>query len=725
MKRLKCLSTSITLSLLLGSCVMQASVAAAADKLDQYNLGEVVVEAERGTIAGGMMKTEQKVGLFLGSKDTMDVPLHEVTFTKKALDIYSQPGRGMLDTLALDPAVRASHGSLDTSVSIRGLSSHGMKWTLNGVPGMSHQMQMPYNFVESVSVIAGPSIGITGMSTSMSTQSGGVVNMISKKAGPEPNASLKLGWSTNNYLTQSIDVGQRFGKNNEYGIRINAMNAVGDLAVEGTHDLQRNIYINLDRSGKHSTTNLLAGYDYDNQDGRSNTINLASNMNSLPGVPNNKKNLSPTWSNDVYKNWTAVLNHEQKFSDHMSYFVNAGWHKEDYPSWLQQWSSRALINSNGDYKGTYTQMPVYHSTHYFGAGLKGDFKLGSIKNEYALNIDRSWFRRARDNNVTVANKYTVIGNIYTGCTTPKPNITWDPITKQYTTVMTGWSLIDTLTSPDDKLALTVGVHHHSVDTSHNDDKTSSGTRDQSSATSPIWGLTYKFDPNTTFYANHTETFSEGGTVSSGYLNSGDTIAPSKTKQNEIGIKVKRGSFLHTLSAFRNTQQSGMSVPDSTDPSKSWYTLNGENKYTGLEYSAVGSLSNKWDMIFGLAYMDAEKSKTKGGTDDGRKICGIPKWSGDLALTYKPDAATKFISRLNYTGKTLIHDTSSYSTPIGVPSITLLDLGVSYDTKIAGYNTTITAMCYNVFNKDYWYANGDNSIGLGAPRNFLVTANFNF
>lgn len=723
MKKRNLLSTAVTLSVLMSAFAV--SGAYAAEKMNQYNLSEVVVEAERGNLAGGMMQTRQKVGMFLGEKDTLDVPLHEVTFTKEALDIYSQPGRGMLDTLALDPAVRASHGSMDTSVSIRGLSSHGMKWTLNGVPGMSHQMQIPYNFVDTVSVIAGPSIGITGMSTSMSTQSGGVVNMVSKKAQAEPNADLKLGWSTNNYLTQSIDVGQRFGKNKEYGIRINAMNASGDLSVEGTHDLQRNVYINLDRVGKHSNTNLLAGYDYDNEDGRSNTINLAGNMNSLPGVPNNKKNLSPTWSNDTYKNWTAVLNHEQKFADNMSYFVNAGWHKEDYTSWLQQWSGRALIDDKGNYKGTYTQMPVYHSTHYFGAGLKGNFDIGNFKNEYALNIDRSWFRRARVNNVTAANKYSVSGNIYTGCTTPKPNITWDPVTKQYTTVMTGWSLIDTLTTKDGKLAITGGVHHHSVDTSHNDDKTASGRRDQSSATSPIWGLTYKVNPNTTVYANHTETFSEGGVVSPGYLNEGSTIPPSKTKQNEIGVKMKSGAFLHTLSAFKNTQQSSITVPDSKDPSKFWYTLNGENEYKGLEYSAVGALSDKWDMIFGIAYMDAEKSKTQGGKNDGRKVCGIPKWSGDLALTYKPDKATKFISRLNYTGKTRIHDTSSYAMPIGISSITLLDLGASYDTKIAGYDATITAMCYNVFNKNYWYASGDNSVGLGAPRNFMVTANFKF
>lgn len=74
--------------------------------------------------------------------------------------------------------------------------------------------------------------------------------------------------------------------------------------------------------------------------------------------------------------------------------------------------------------------------------------------------------------------------------------------------------------------------------------------------------------------------------------------------------MKSGVFLHTLSAFKNTQQSSITVPDSKDPSKFWYTLNGENEYKGIEYSAVGALSDKWDMIFGIAYMDAEKAKLK-------------------------------------------------------------------------------------------------------------------
>lgn len=726
MKQAKKIELGVAIALCLGISI-SAIESAYAEEIDEYSLGELIVEGQadagKADLAGGMMSSTQTVGMFLGEKDVLDVPLHETTFTEEALDVYSQPGRGMLDTLALDPAVRANHGSLDTSVYIRGLSTHAMRWTLNGVPGMSHQMQMPYNFVDQVSIIAGPSIGVTGMSTSMSTQTGGVVNMQSKKAGPEPNAEFKIGWSTENYWTQAIDIGDRFGKNKEWGIRLNALNGSGNLAVDGTHDLKRSFWLNLDREGTHSKTNILFGYDYDNEDGRSNTINLSKSINKLPRVPHNTNNLSPSWSNDTYKNWTAVLNHEQKFSEHMSYFINAGWHKEDYTSWLQQWSTRALTNLNGDYTGTYTQMPVYHSTHYFGAGLKGDFKMGEWKNEYAFSVDRSWFRRARDNNVSDANKYTVTGNIYTGCTTSKPTIVWDPITKQYTTTMTGWSLIDSFVSPDERLTITAGVHHHMVKTSHIDDKTSSGLKESNDATSPIWALNYKMSPVTSFYFNHTETFSEGDTVGSGYLNAGSTIPPEKTKQNEIGIKIKDKNILHTISLFRNTQQDGIDVPDKDDPTQVWYALDGENRYMGVEYSAVGALSKKWDMIFGIAYMNAEKTHTEGGENDGRKVCGIPKWSGDLALTYKPDNRTKIFTRINYTGTTRIHDTSSYEHHIDVPSITLFDVGASYKTKIMGYDTTITAMCYNLFNREYWYANGDNSIGLGAPRTFAVTASF--
>jgi iron complex outermembrane receptor protein len=689
---------------------------ARANELNEYQLEQVIVEAKS---ARKLVKTKQTVGV-LGEKDVMDTPFHETTFTAEALEQFSRAGRGLLDTISLDPAVRINADALETNAYIRGISTSGFRWNLNGVPGMTHQMQMPYNFISEVSVIAGPSLGITGSSPSMSTQAGGVINMISKKAEDQPNGSAKISWASDSYFTEEIDVGQRYGENKEYGLRFNIRNSNGGLAVDGTEDSQRNIYINFDHKSKTSKTNVLVGYDYVNQYGRSNTINLANSITALPSVPKNTNNLSPQWSQDKYENYTAVLNHEQTLSDHASYFVNAGYHKEDYSSWLQQWSSRVLQNMQGDYTGVYTQMPVYHSTHYLGTGIKGDFKLDDLQHNYVISVDKSWFRRTRDNNVSAANKYPVTGNIYQGISSGRPTEVWDKLTKHYATKMDGWNIIDTISTANEKLAVTLGAHGHKGDTYNYVDN----TRVKASATCPVYAVAYRFTPEVMFYADHTETFSEGSVVSSGYSNSNEILPPGKTKQNEIGVKIKKDKFLHTLSLFEIEQQNGISVLND-DGKTSRYALDGQQRNRGIELSSVGDLNEKWSVIFGVAYLNAVQTKTQSGLNDGRAVSALPSWSSDLGLIYNADKNLSFTGRINYTGTSKIRETSSYAAPIKLPSATIVDLGLRYDTKVGSAPVTLSAMCYNLFNKNYWYASGTNAIGLGAPRTFMVSAKYNF
>ena len=64
-------------------------------------------------------------------------------------------------------------------------------------------------------------------------------------------------------------------------------------------------------------------------------------------------------------------------------------------------------------------------------------------------------------------------------------------------------------------------------------------------------------------------------------------------------------------------------------------------------------------------------------------------------------------------------------PLKIGGQTLVDLGISWDTRFGKQPVTLSAWCYNLLNKDYWYAAGGNNIGLGAPRTFAVSAQFNF
>ena len=107
---------------------------------------------------------------------------------------------------------------------------------------------------------------------------------------------------------------------------------------------------------------------------------------------------------------------------------------------------------------------------------------------------------------------------------------------------------------------------------------------------------------------------------------------------------------------------------------------------------------------------------------------MPKWSADLALMYKPTDALQVTGRLTYTGAALIRNTNSYDGQGGSISIggqTLVDLGVSWDTHFGRQPVTLSAWCYNLFDKDYWYAAGNNNIGLGAPRTYAISAQFKF
>lgn len=178
-----------------------------------------------------------------------------------------------------------------------------------------------------------------------------------------------------------------------------------------------------------------------------------------------------------------------------------------------------------------------------------------------------------------------------------------------------------------------------------------------------------------------------------------------------------------MSFFEIKKANGIAVPngDGTEA----YKLDGEQRNRGIEYSVAGDIGSKLSYIVGISYLDAKQTKTQKGLNDGRRVDAMPKWSTDLALMYKPTDALQVTGRLSYTGSSLIRNTASYAAPIKIGGQTLVDLGISWDTSFGKQPVTLSAWCYNLFDKDYWYAAGGNNIGLGAPRTYAISAQFKF
>lgn len=148
------------------------------------------------------------------------------------------------------------------------------------------------------------------------------------------------------------------------------------------------------------------------------------------------------------------------------------------------------------------------------------------------------------------------GNIYQNNFWPNPGIAHYDAPHSQDTQLAGWHIIDTMKALDDKLQVTLGLHGHEAK------KTPANAETQKSdAISPTFAISYKFSPDVMVYANHTESFGMGAMVATNknYANAGDVLDPSKTKQNEVGIKIKTGKFLNTFSAFQIRQANNVDV----------------------------------------------------------------------------------------------------------------------------------------------------------------------
>ncbi|MGN0953891.1 TonB-dependent receptor, partial [Dialister sp.] len=463
-------------------------------------------------------------------------------------------------------------------------------------------------------------------------------------------------------------------------------------------------------------------------------------ISKIPDAPDGENNLNPEFRRDKYKQITLTLNHEQQLNDHITAFLNYGHYKENWYYCLENSTSATLLNEKGDYYTDFELCPLEEKKDYLEFGLRNNFKTGALTHNIVIGMDKQWRDygiawKGLDSN-PLSSDGMWYGNIYdtgTGSWVAPVN-PYGRLHVPYTAKarLTGWSAIDSITALDGKLTVLMGVHKHIV---KQDSYKSDGTHTngyKTSAVSPSFGINYVFSPRFAVYANHTEEFNVGTFVNgSKYINNGQLLDPAKSKQNEVGIKFKTGEFLHKLSYFDIKEPSidDIDLGYKNDSGKEMYrrTYNGETRNKGIEYTAAGSLSNKWNLVGGFMWLDAKQVRTNGGLLDGKSSSGIPRWTGNLGLEYKANDDFSILARANLIGNSKIWYTNSSAHAYkgyNVPGYFRFDLGVNYKTEIGHLPVRFRAMCYNVTNTHYWQPQGTN-LYIGSPRTYMLSAEFQF
>lgn len=676
----------------------------------QLNGIQVVAKIGNETLVsplGSLADQHQNMPL-LGSKDALEVPFTAMTISREAADYFNRPDKGFVDMVTLSPAVRDdSKSTFNNFIDVRGVMLNGGSMYINGIPNMmgrTDQMFTADNFVNKVTVIAGPNIGIGGTPLAQ-YPGGGAIYFESKKAMATPNFDVTLSYKGNKSFEEALDYGKRFGKNNRYGVRVNISNIGGENNIKPENIRSRDFYIDLDQRTEHSWSNFMIGHTYAHTNGAAKHFRFANNLSAIPKAPKGNRSFVPEWTYAKAENMLITFNHEQKFSDAATAFVNLGRNVNHPYESVYTWGGRNL-DADGNFTLEFNNRLAKTENSYAGVGVKGKFELGSTKHEYVINADRNWQKSySTKDSWSLKN---LVGNIYKENHWDKPAYTMGSLKLNSQMYTNAYHVMDSITMLDDKLNILLGYHNHETTV-----KNSSGEQ-KYSAGSPTIGINYKLTPKTSVYVSHSEDFAYGKTVGAGYANEGQALDPYKTKQNEIGFKYSNKELLHTLSYYTIKQANYGEYTDSKGDLYLKQIDDKENK--GFEYSIAGKLTDKWEAIGGITRVDAKDVKTH------QRISQVARWSGSLGLVYKPVENLALTARLQYLGDAPVQ----LNKTVTMPSHTLLHLGASYKTQMGKTPVTLRAQVYNVFDKKYWSpTEGRTQANVGDPRTFVMSATFHF
>nr|WP_256677142.1 TonB-dependent siderophore receptor [Pseudomonas sp. FSL R10-1350] len=662
--------------------------------------------------AGGQVAYGSRVGL-LGNKDFMETPFSTVSYTEKY--IADRQAQNITQVIAAtDPAVFSNGltGTFSENYSIRGFASNISDVTIGGLYGVAPYYRISPEMYERIEVLKGPSALLNGMPPGGSV--GGAVNLVPKRAGNEPSTRFTGTYMSDAQFGGHLDVGRRFGEDQQFGVRFNGVYRDGDGAVDHQKLKAELTSLGLDWRGERARLSADLYESEDRVRGQNRGINLASGV-AVPKPPKSDTLLNPDWAYVQTKDHGAIVRGEYDLTDDLMAYAAFGTSETRYV--YSGTMLATVFNEAGDFKTSMGQLKMELEKTSGEAGLKGNFQTAAIKHQWSINATH-YGDTQKDYGRRQVPGADWITNIYNPVWGPAADKSF-PYIAHSETRLTSYGVADTLSVLEDQVQLTLGVRRQQVLTDTFSVSTGARTgRYDEAATTPAAALLVKLTDNISVYANYIEGLSKGATAPMTAANAGDVFAPYKSKQKEVGLKLDLGDFTHTLSLYEIKRPSSY-----TDPDTNVFSFGGEQRNRGIEWGFFGSPLNDVRLMGGVAHVDPKLTKTAGGINQGKTATGLPKLQGKLGAEWDTPVIEGLTLTANATSvsKQYINADNSQS----IPGYTIFDVGTRYTTHLASRPITLRGSVTNVANKAYWGTPLLSSLGLGAPRTVELSASVDF
>ncbi|KVN83737.1 TonB-dependent receptor [Burkholderia ubonensis] len=669
-------------------------------------IGKRIGDSVAAPYAGGQVAQGATVGL-LGNRDYMDTPFSLTSYTEKLIrDEQSTSVAELLTTT--DPSVRAAidSGNRYDAITIRGLRVENSEIALNGLFGLVPAYRVSPDPIERIEILKGPGALLNGMLPQGSV--GGSVNVVTKRADDMPLTRLTTEYLSNSVFGGHADIGRRFGRSGEFGIRINAARREGHTPIDDQSRRNSALSVGLDYRGERLRLSGDVIYQDDYMRGAARGYTPIAGI-TVPEAPDPRINLAQSFAYASSHSLTALGRAEYDLTSGVTLFGAVGMNRFGYDKLEDPGATITDVQGNATSSSKYQE----GRSHALSAeaGARARFKTGPI--DHRLVVGGNYLQQTTWFGQTVYGSYQT--NIYTPTRLSGPGapLSHLPESKDSAQILRSIAIADTLSAAGGLVQLTLGVRHQQVASSNYAASGAETAHYDQGATTPSVALVIRPLDQLSFYANYIEALTPGSLPPADAANPNQVFAPFKSKQYEVGTKLDLGRFGATLGLFQIDVPSGI-----VDPATRIYSLNGLQRNRGVELSGFGELGRGVRVLGGVSWLDARLRRTQGGINDGNHAVGAPSLQANLGAEWDMPFIPGFTlaGRVIYTGKAYMSQDNTQH----VPSWTRCDLGGRLTTRVVGRDVTLRASVTNLFNKDYWQANPTGYLISGMPRTFWLS-----
>ncbi|MFT4247082.1 MAG: TonB-dependent receptor [Pseudomonas sp.] len=715
--------------LALAIAVVLAVPARAADAPAETDTAQqTTVQLDAVKVQGERPRNRSSLGGY-GDATLLDTPASIGVIDREQLS--DRQVRVLSEVLRADASVGDSYAPIGyyENFVVRGYSLNAANsYRINGLT-IAGEQNVALENKQQVQVLK----GLSGLQSGIN-EPAGLIDYVTKR--PERVRSLLVGTDNEGGRYYTVDLGDWFGRDKQFGVRVNAAHEDIHSYVEHT-DGHRN-FLSLAADWKIDPQQLLQ-LDVEYQDKSQRSVpgyQLLGGTTVPSDVSVHRLLAYQPWSEPVgIKSLNAQARYQYRFSDAWNAQLSAGHSRvviDDYSSfpWGCYGAASCADDAIPNYFSSEGEYDIYdyrspgdtRRNDELQATLNGSFATGALQHQLSVGLD--WLHRTIDRHGAI-NEWIGTASIASDPEVlAQADAELDPKRRRFESTQKALVASDRI-ALDEAWQLLLGARQVRYD-EHVWDRDGVLTRHtQRSILLPNAALLFKPNETLSLYASFAKGLSPGGTASWFASNADEVLAPTTSYQREAGVKYQAGGLALGAALFDIRQAYQYAQPQ--DDGSFLYVQQGRLHNRGLELSADGAIAPRLHLQASVAAIRARAEDTGTPAYEGHQALNIPKLRASVQASWDVPGVEglALLGGAQYSG-------SKYANRAGTVEVggyTVYNLGARWATRFGNLPTTLRLSVDNLTDKLYWRDvgefYGDDYLFLGAPRTARLTAQFDF